>query len=1062
MDKTRFLIRPYVGKLPLVILASILLVATSVSEVAQSQVSEADKQGVVRQVAQKWIEVGTEQYQRNFYKQAEQSFLRAQGYQEYLTAGEREKLSELLEKTRIAAVERERILKTIQTADELVEQGELIKAKAHLEKARGSEFLTGEEQKLITEGLEEIGSQLGVQEEGKEEIVELYNRSVEFYHIGQLEKAREGFAKVAESGLLVAPAGMTAEDYLMKIDSILGQRVKPLAPSKAEPAKEGLEAAVAAIKDELLDVEAEPAVEVEAAKESEPEVAEEPNKPAAVVVSEPVTEEGGYIEVVNRKRNIRRAHVKAVVDDAVTKAQSYISQGKFDKAEEVVEEAERTVNENYLQLGDHLFKQYSGELKQLSERIVEGQSKIAEQLREQRQLAAIEAQRRLRAQMERDRERRITELMESATAYQKQQRYKEALGQLENLLAIESLNDRALILKQTLEDTISFREQLEVQKEADMERVGILLKADKSGIPYAEEMTHPKNWREIIAKPTRKPEEELRRDPLDVAVERQLSGIVDLPGLTPEMPFSEAIEELKKSVEPPLRIVVFWRDLYDNADIDQTTAINMDAILAVPLGRALELLLRSVSGGFVELGYVVENGVITIATKESLPSKLETRVYDVRMLIGRPADFYAATGGGAGGGMGGARGGMGGGGMGGGAGGMGGQFFAEYFEEEEEEIDRAQMAEEMEERKLELIALIQDTIEPDTWEILGGEGTITFYEDKQLIIRQTREIHNRIEKLLKEMRKPFRDQVAIEARFLVVGENFLEDIGLDLDFSLNTHGRLGVLDIDQEFLDFVVPSKTGVLGSLGKTSTPTGPVYVVEGLTIGGTYGNLLLNDLQVDFLLRATQAHRDSKFLTAPKVCVLSGESASFRIQRTYRYALPPDVSTTEMVGGVGPGAVRAGMQQNYGEILTGTILNVTPTITPDKKHVLLYITAEMRDFLGYETSKIHIAGIPGEPTAPALEYEVDLPQTEISRVRTRVSVPDSGTLVLGGQKITEEVEREAGVPILSKIPIIGRAFSNRSKIRDHRILLILVKPTIILQEEKDAEAIAQMEGGF
>jgi type II secretory pathway component GspD/PulD (secretin) len=73
---------------------------------------------------------------------------------------------------------------------------------------------------------------------------------------------------------------------------------------------------------------------------------------------------------------------------------------------------------------------------------------------------------------------------------------------------------------------------------------------------------------------------------------------------------------------------------------------------------------------------------------------------------------------------------------------------------------------------------------------------------------------------------------------------------------------------------------------------------------------------------------------------------------------------------------------------------------------------------------------------------------------------MPDSGTLLLGGQKITEEVESEAGVPILSKIPILGRAFENRSKIKDNKILLILVKPTIILEEEADAEAIAAMEG--
>ena len=88
-----------------------------------------------------------------------------------------------------------------------------------------------------------------------------------------------------------------------------------------------------------------------------------------------------------------------------------------------------------------------------------------------------------------------------------------------------------------------------------------------------------------------------------------------------------------------------------------------------------------------------------------------------------------------------------------------------------------------------------------------------------------------------------------------------------------------------------------------------------------------------------------------------------------------------------------------------------------------------------------------------------VTVPETETSSVMTRVSVPDGGTLLLGGQKITAEVEKESGVPILSKIPIIGRLFGNRSKLRDQKILLILVKPTIMLQEEREAEAIAALE---
>ncbi len=237
----------------------------------------------------------------------------------------------------------------------------------------------------------------------------------------------------------------------------------------------------------------------------------------------------------------------------------------------------------------------------------------------------------------------------------------------------------------------------------------------------------------------------------------------------------------------------------------------------------------------------------------------------------------------------------------------------------------------------------------------------------------------------------------------------------------------------------------------------------------GGKFGGIL-DDLEANFLIRATQAHRDSESLVAPKVTVLSGESATLQVRRTIRYASPPTISVQRLQRWRHRRhwrrrrrAAAHTFQQQLRRNTHGPTLNITPTITPDRKHVLLNIVAELWDFLGFETSVVD-APIPGNGTAqPTVVYSIQsmtLPQTERSRVKTRVSVPDGGTLLLGGLKRTAAAEKEVGVPVLSKIPIIGRVFTNRSKVADQKILLILVKPTIILQEEADAEAIAAMEG--
>ncbi len=80
------------------------------------------------------------------------------------------------------------------------------------------------------------------------------------------------------------------------------------------------------------------------------------------------------------------------------------------------------------------------------------------------------------------------------------------------------------------------------------------------------------------------------------------------------------------------------------------------------------------------------------------------------------------------------------------------------------------------------------------------------------------------------------------------------------------------------------------------------------------------------------------------------------------------------------------------------------------------------------------------------------------MTNVNTQVSVPDGGTLLLGGQKLVGEVEVEAGVPMLSHIPILNRAFTNRTAVKDEQTLLILITPNILVQPEQEEKAFPML----
>jgi type II secretory pathway component GspD/PulD (secretin)/tetratricopeptide (TPR) repeat protein len=1053
----------------LLVVISILVVCTLLPSVGRTQDKDGNKQKVVRQVAQGYIQAGEKLYEKGSYEKSERQLLFALDYQQYLTDEELTNVNALLAKVQSEVDEQEKPEQTdtateeqaleqvenevvVFTGDEQNDTDEMIEAQApaYTETAPAEEKVIAED--IIVEVPVEIIDETVVVEDISDE-AEVIVVAEEVIIVEQADEM-----PVVEETIIISEEAVTeTESEVMVTEEVTAEIAEDdivivyeaQTPNEDDAAVEEEPVLVAVddtvaeeivvIVEEAEDMSTEEAVAIVEAKTEAPAPVEE-------------EKENSYISLVNKKRNLVRGHTAAVVNDTIYRANNHLTNKEFDKGIEELAKAKGLVSDNQLFLGPELYQLHTDKLNETNDELKAAKQTQAITDAQARQEAAIASQEKYRTQMEADRLARVKELMSNAHAYQKQQRYESALGQLESLLVLDPFNEDALVLRDVLKDTISFRNQLKQREESRKERMALLGKINEASIPYADELSYSKTWREIDARRTG--EQAMGQAPEDELIYDQLDRIVDLSSLEPEMPLSEAIDYLRNSVQPPLKLLVNWNDLLENAEIDQSTPANMDPISGVPLVTALDSMLEFVAGGFAELGYIVENGVIKIATKDSLQVSLETRVFDVSVHVSQPAEFYGSlssgnqggSGGGSSGGSGGGS--SGGGGSGGGSsGGSGGQSFGESFGDDDSQRDIESIRQEAQERAETLITLIKETIEPDSWFEAGGDGSITLYGGKKLVVLQTRAVHKKVEELLKEMRKALGEQVSIEAKFLLVAENFLEDIGLDIDFGLwnGGKGKWSAISVENSSFEAVKPTSTDVSGTLAETLSTR----------ITGSYGSIL-NDLQVAFVLRATQAHRESKTLTAPKVTVLSGESATFRAQRPFRYVLPPDVgsSTSQFTGG--GGNTNQNIRNNYNTIPIGTVLNVTPTITPDKKHVLLNIETQKTGLLEFTSTTIEIPDIVNGTT---ISQTIEMPQTEISRVQTRVNVPDGGTLLLGGQKVSSEVEKEVGTPILSKIPFFGRLFGNRGNIKDDQILLILVKPTIILQEETDADALGVMD---
>ncbi len=79
-----------------------------------------------------------------------------------------------------------------------------------------------------------------------------------------------------------------------------------------------------------------------------------------------------------------------------------------------------------------------------------------------------------------------------------------------------------------------------------------------------------------------------------------------------------------------------------------------------------------------------------------------------------------------------------------------------------------------------LIDLITTTVKPQTWDEVGGPGSISHFPNNlSLVISQTQEVHEEIVDLLEQLRRNQDLQVTIEVRFITLNDNFFEQIGVD-------------------------------------------------------------------------------------------------------------------------------------------------------------------------------------------------------------------------------------------------------------------------------------------
>jgi general secretion pathway protein D len=807
----------------------------------------------------------------------------------------------------------------------------------------------------------------------------------------------------------------------------------------------------------------------QSAKELDPDLVEADQllKHTSQLVSLKTTGQVGILSRLQRRNLIAKEAAMVEINKAMKQAADGLAASQqgadFDKAEQSARLARDRLD------ADKSFftaMEYRNELARIENELGRiavrreafNKAKIAAEAQE---IERIQAQRRLEEQ--RKLLRKIDALTQQAKDLRSQQKYDKALEVADQILLFDPKNAWAKREREYLVEFDILMKSRATMRDQRVEEAKALWDTRRSEVPWYEYLRYPENWKQLSEERKEFQASAAGESAMDAALREKLKREIERLSFA-DIDFKDVIQFLREYSDA--NIHVNWRAL-SAAGIEQTTKVTVD-VRKISVKRALDLVLADVSGAAAgadaELRYVLDEGVLIVSTKADLARVPIRRVYDIRDLLVPVPDFqgprielqeatqqsYNTTGGG--------------------GGGTGGIFQDEESlrrEREEEEITKEKLTEEF-------IKLVRNAIDRESWgdpEGGGGAGAgFIKVLNGQLVVTQTAENHQALSELIEKLREARTIQIMIEARFIVVDSGFLNSVGVDLDFYFNLGTNMNRADggvVTDPWTGATVPTYTDQTGNVISSVPVLGmspwygnrpddqkwsPIGLKSGsaafmsgiqtlvgsniglavddngpaLSVGGTF----LDDIQVDFLIQATQAHVSTRQLTAPKITLSNGQRAYITVARQQAYI-------REYIPVVSGNATAYRPVVDY--IPTGAVLDVAATATADRRYVMMTVRPQVSNQEGDPLAVLTDGGI------------IQLPTVSVQDLQTTVTVPDGGTLLLGGQRLAGETDREMGAPVLNKIPIINRMFSNRATVRDERTLLILVKPKIMINEQAE-----------
>ncbi len=213
------------------------------------------------------------------------------------------------------------------------------------------------------------------------------------------------------------------------------------------------------------------------------------------------------------------------------------------------------------------------------------------------------------------------------------------------------------------------------------------------------------------------------------------------------------------------------------------------------------------------------------------------------------------------------------------------------------------------------------------------------------------------------------------------------------------------------------------LGGLG-TAGPTGAVPAFSGLQLINFSGT------EVRAVLNALGQDGKARILASPQIMVLDNQKAQIKVGD--RISVQTQTQT-----GVNTGT---GVLNSFQYLETGVLLAVTPRINSGG-----LVTLDVNQEVSVPDSSSVT------PTNPN-------PNVNSRSAQTSVVVASGESIVLGGLINEQTTTGTSGIPLLSKIPVLGALFGTQNYLRKRTELVLIITPRIVSDSMQAREATLEL----